>query len=156
MMKNLIIAVAMLLSPLLAVGQGGRVTVTMDDAANSAISVPRSQSMVQGYRLCIFSDNAQTGRAAAGAAIAQLRAIVGGISAEVVYENPFFKAYAGTCLNRIEAARLLGRVRGAFPRAIIVGETFPISTFGERYEDVTSPEGKSDGKTEVNTDVDTQ
>lgn len=137
-MKRYLIGVLVALAfPVIAFAQSGHVTVRMDAEASSAINTERSSSRVSGYRVCIFSDNSQTGRAAASAAVGQLRSILPGVPSGVIYQNPFFRAYAGYCLNKIEATRLLGRLRSAFPRAIIVGETFEISNFADQYQDVT-------------------
>lgn len=151
-MKRYFIGVVLaLLFPLIAFAQSGRVEVRMDGSANSAINAARSTERVSGYRVCIFSDNSQTGRAAASAAVGQLRSILPGVPAEVTYQNPFFRAYAGYCLNKIEATRLLGRLRSAFPRAIIVGESFTVSNFVGAYQDVI--EADSVGTQSVEADL---
>lgn len=137
-MRNILVVLLVAVFPFVAFAQSGRVAVRMDDAANTAILSAQGKAKVSGYRVCIFSDNSQTGRAAAQTAVGQLRSIMPGVPSEVSYENPFFKAYAGICLNRIEAARLLGRLRSSFPRAIIVSESFPVSNFAATYQDITA------------------
>lgn len=118
---------------------GASVNVTLDDRAASALANIPYNPKITGYRICIFSDNSQTARGAAGAAISQLNTSYGAIDANVVWQNPFFKVYAGHCLSKIEAAVLLGRLKYIFPAAFIVSEQMPISVFAADATEIVEP-----------------
>lgn len=99
------------------------VSVAMDydvaNAVNMAVSMGAQAPRVTGYRVCVFSDNSQTARGAAQSALSVVQRI-GGVASNMIYNNPFFRVYAGHCVNKTEATILLGRLRGTFPKAFIV------------------------------------
>lgn len=101
---------------------GAQVVVMNDhDVAASLYSAPNGGQTV-GYRICIFFDNTQNGRALANAALNTFQERFPGIPGEVVYANPTFKTMVGYCLDMNEASMLLGRVHEAFPSAVLVRE----------------------------------
>lgn len=120
---------------------GAVVRVNLDDLAAAAVYRNAPKDKVLGYRVCVFSDNSQSARAAAGTALSQLGQT--SVPANVVYQNPFFKVYAGYCINRVEATMLLGRLKGIFPAAFIVGEQMPISIFERNTSNQVQDEPKT-------------
>ncbi len=143
-MKRLIFAVAAVVfatSQLLAQSPRGLemlpngAKVTLDSASQVAINSAnfrgRGDDRILGYTICVYADNGQNARSTANATLAKLKAQFPGFYTELKYENPFFKVYISRCLNRSEAARMLGMVKPSFPRSIIAMEEFPISIFSE-------------------------
>lgn len=116
---------------------GGSVTVRLDNLASTAVMSAVYHPKTQGYRVCIFSDNSQTARGAAQAALAQLHQSYADLPGSVIYNNPFFKVNVGYCLTRTEATVLYGKLKYIFPKAFIVGEHLPISLFGAQDEVAT-------------------
>lgn len=108
---------------------GGSVKVRLDSSASAAVMSAVQSAKTQGYRVCIFSDNSQTARGAAHAALAQLHQSYADLSGSVIYNNPFFKVNVGYCLTRTEATVLYGKLKYIFPKAFIVGEQLPVSVF---------------------------
>lgn len=108
----------------------GRTSIAYDNESRVVIGRKRNLSnRASGMRVCIYFDNGQQARAGADQALSVLREMYPNLKGEVVYQNPFFKVMAGSCLDRIEAARLLGVLRNTFPGAIIVNETMPLENF---------------------------
>lgn len=97
----------------------GRISIKMDDATRKAVAAYTRVEKVVGYRVCIFSDNGQSARLAAGNALGTLRNVSPGTTGDMIYTNPFFRVYAGVCLTKAEATVLLGKLKGSFPRAFI-------------------------------------
>ncbi len=96
-----------------------------------------SVSKVVGYRICIFADNDQDARTKAMAAAETFDKQYRGNSAEVVYENPYFRVFVGPFLTYTEASAALGRLRANFPSAFIrKPEEFPIGVFSSRAGNV--------------------
>lgn len=106
-------------------------TVEMDSDVQSAVNSRRAKDKIWGYTVCLFADNGQDARVTAKNNHNKIKDLMPYEFSEVTYENPFFKVYVGRCLNRTEAVRLLGRVKGEFPRAIISVKEFDVAVFGE-------------------------
>ncbi len=97
-----------------------RVTVAeAGDAARAVAAASREAARPRffGYRVCIFQDNGQNGRAEAVAAKSLFEENFPGERVYMVYENPYFKVMVGNCLTAEEAIILKGRVAGTFPKA---------------------------------------
>lgn len=108
---------------------GGSVRVSVDQAslrALSALKVPARR--LPGMRVCVYFDNSQNARSGAGGALGRLNSIYPNLNGRVVYQNPFFKVMVGECIDRIEAARLLGVLKGTFPEAIIVNDAVSLGS----------------------------
>lgn len=128
-MRHLLLILAAIFSSVTLFAQSGSLVINLDQNASRATDMAGARQKISAFRVCLFSDNSQMARGAANAAIGQLHSVAPGVSGEAIYENPFFKAYAGYCLNRLEATRLLGRLKNIFPRAIIASKTLPITCF---------------------------
>lgn len=101
---------------------GAKVVVMNDhDVAAGLYTAPDGGRTV-GYRICIFFDNTQNGRALANGALASFKERFPGIPGQVIYANPTFKTMVGYCLDMNEASMLLGRVHESFPSAVLVRE----------------------------------
>lgn len=108
---------------------GASARVEMDGACARALSSLRvPPQRIHGMRVCIYFDNSQNARSGAGAALGRLNSIYPNLGGRVVHQSPFFKVMVGDCIDRIEAARLLGVLKNSFPGAIIVNDGVSIST----------------------------
>lgn len=108
----------------------GRVTVSETaDAARAVAAASREAARPRfyGYRVCIFQDNSQNGRAEAVAAKALFEQTYPGERVYMVYENPYFKVMVGNCLTSEEAIILKGRVSATFPKAFPRREELTLS-----------------------------
>ncbi len=140
-MKNRVYLILVLaLLPVICSAQFSGVRVKVDADSKAAIETPKMSGKINGFRVCLFSDNGQTARGAAYAALTQLGEIAPGVIGNVEYDNPFFKVYAGYCLSRSEAVRLLGRLKTVFPRAIISTATFEITDIFTPVNDEIQPQ----------------
>lgn len=111
-------------------GATAKVTVTeQPDVSRALAGAPRSGSSlrIDGYRVCIFFDNGESGRAGAFAAKSLFESTYPGIKAQVVYEAPYFRTKVGSCLTIEEAIILKGKVSGTFPKAITTSERLSIT-----------------------------
>ena len=107
------------------------VTVTeYGDAAEAVAEASRSvrTPALKAYRVCIFSDNARAGAAAAKELFEET---FPGTPVYMFYENPYFRVTVGNCLTLEEAIILKGRVSGTFPKAFPKSE--PLSLRDFRY-----------------------
>lgn len=104
---------------------GGSVSIKMDHQVQSALRAHVVPEKIQGYRVCIFSDNGQTARNGAQNAIGLLQKISPATSADIVYTEPFFRVYAGNYITKAEAAILLGQIKSSMPSAFIVIQAMP-------------------------------
>lgn len=108
----------------------GRVTVSETaDAARAVAAASREAARPRfyGYRVCIFQDNSQNGRAEAVAAKTLFEQTYPGERVYMVYENPYFKVMVGNCLTSEEAIILKGRVSATFPKAFPRREELTLS-----------------------------
>lgn len=94
--------------------------VSLDLNVATAVNAYVVPSKIMGYRVCVFSDNSQSARGAAAGALSVVHSVAAGVSANMIYDNPFFRVYAGYCTSKIEATILLGRLKYSFPKAFIV------------------------------------
>lgn len=81
---------------------------------------------IRGHRVCVYSDNSQNARANAEKAMAQFRETFPDIPAYLDYETPYFKVKVGNCVSYEEAITLWGRVKGVFPKSIMVDAVISI------------------------------
>ena len=75
---------------------------------------------ISGHRVCVYSDNSQNARTNAEKAMTQFRETFPDIPAYLDYETPYFKVKVGNCVNYEEAITLWGKVKGVFPKSIMV------------------------------------
>ena len=113
-----------------------RVMVAEHGTAASAVrsmAVHPSGAKVQGFRVCIYSDNVQNARTLARDAEARFKEIYPDIPTYMSYVNPYFRVTVGDCLTKEEAIILWGKIKGAFDRAVISQrEEIPLAVLGER------------------------
>lgn len=103
------------------------VTVTEDPVVQRALAgLKPATGRTSGMNICIFFDNGQNARSGAYGAAGRMSGTFGGVPTWVVYQNPFFKAMAGYCMDKLEAAQLLGMVKPMFPSAVIVKSSIPL------------------------------
>ncbi|MEG2865825.1 MAG: hypothetical protein RR858_06555 [Mucinivorans sp.] len=124
------------------------VKVNLDlDVANAVNAVVQPER-ISGYRVCVFSDNGQTARSAAQSALGAVRNI-GGVVSSMIYDNPFFRVYAGHCISKTEATILMGRLKGVFPKSFIVPYRMTVaelSTAVPKVEEAEPTEGKENNE----------
>ncbi len=130
-MKRVVVALIVCFSCIASYGQRGSLWVSVDSTAKNYIEMQQSTEYVQGFTICVFADNGQSARSEATATLSNIRQILPNMYARMQYENPFFKVYVGRCLNRSEAVRLLGSIKGIYPRAIISSTKLDIALFGK-------------------------
>lgn len=121
-----------LAEPVVAESVSVRGRVAVCEAADAARAVAAASRMgtrtrFYGYRVCIFQDNSQNGRAEAVAAKALFEQTYPGERVYMVYENPYFKVMVGNCLTSEEAIILKGRVSATFPKAFPRREELTLS-----------------------------
>lgn len=97
----------------------GRISIKLDNVTRKAMAAYTRADKVVGYRVCIFSDNGQNARSAAGSALGALQKVSPYTKGEMIYTNPFFRVYAGVCQTKAEATVLLGKLKSSFQRAFI-------------------------------------
>lgn len=134
-MNRLLIILLFVALPLASFSQIARVRVDVDSDAQRAISTDKSIGTINGYRVSIFSDNSQSARAAASTTLNRFKVVMPSVAATIEYDNPFFKVHVGYCITRSEAVRLLGSLKGMFPRAVIANSTFDVSLLIKDYPD---------------------
>lgn len=103
--------------------------VERGDAAGAVAQASRNNSWarMRGYRVCIFFDNGQDGRAGANAAKSLFETNYPGIKVYMVYETPYYKVSVGNCLTAEEAIILKGQVIDVFPKAFVKNEEFSLT-----------------------------
>lgn len=111
-------------------GAGSRARVSLDVATATAVNAYAKPEKVAAYRVCVFSDNSQSARGAAASALGAIGTVANGVKGDMVYDNPFFRVYAGYCLTKTEATILLGRLKGSFPKAFIVPWAMNVADLG--------------------------
>ena len=109
--------------------RGNRVVLVQDEALYGAMQqqiIQNESNRIQGYRIRIFSSNAQTARAASLAAKEEFEALFPSIPAYLNYVNLDFRVTVGDFRTRSEAMRFFKELT-ARPRysrtAMIVRET---------------------------------
>ncbi len=116
----------------------GTVSLSADSVSLRVIETGEEfSSSVLGYRILIYSNSSQSARSEASFAAARAKALLPSISTVVEYDNPFFRTYAGSCLHRIEAVRLLGVLKRRFPNAVISTKQFRTSYFSSKDSEFT-------------------
>lgn len=109
---------------------GSGVSVSLDVATATAVNAYAKPEKVAAYRVCVFSDNSQSARGAAASALGAIGTVASGVKGDMIYDNPFFRVYAGHCLTKTEATILLGRLKGSFPKAFIVPWAMNVADLG--------------------------
>ena len=102
-------------------------TETVKDAMRRQVTDNASRTL-SGYRVRIFFDNKQTARVESEETLRKFESMYHDVVAYRTYANPYFKVTVGDFRTRSEAARLLERIKGAFPSAFVVKENiaFPV------------------------------
>lgn len=106
------------------------VTVTESPDAQQALAGMRNQTAhnrIQGWRVCIFSDNTADARAKAHAAMETFKEHFSDIPLYNEYASPYFRVSVGNCTTAEEAIILLNRVNKMFPKAFIKQESLTLS-----------------------------
>jgi hypothetical protein len=115
----------------LAYGDGYGARVIVDESPELTALLDRftetGGQQVRVYRITIFSNNAQTGREQAAAAMSRFQSAFPGIPVERSYDNPNWKVFAGYCLTQDEAVALYGQVVALFGSATLSETTIPVS-----------------------------
>ncbi len=133
-MKRLVLLLLFLVSSHCASAQWGAVSVTLDSDAERAIGSQKVAQKKSGFAVCIFADNGQSARGQASEYLRDVKMLLPYEPSVMEYENPFFKVYVGECYNRSEAVRLLGILKGQFPRAVISIREYDLEIFAkERF-----------------------
>ena len=120
-----------LLMPSREMGDKAGVTVnqteTVKDAMRRQVEDNATRTL-SGYRVRIFFDNRQTARVESEETLKRFESMYHDVVAYRTYANPYFKVTVGDFRTRSEAARLLERIKGAFPSAFVVKENiaFPV------------------------------
>lgn len=113
----------------------GRAQVTVTehgDAARAVADAARAAQKlhIDGYRVCIFSDNGPKARDEAFAAKELFETTYPGIEVYAVYNPPpYFRVMIGNCLTREEAIILMNKVLSTFPKAYPKAEKLSLSDF---------------------------
>jgi len=100
-----------------------------DATSKSAIESFKSTPEVQGYKVCIFSGSEQDAREHAKQDLELCYTTFPDINGEIVYDAPIFKVLVGACVNRIEAIRLLARLKATFPKSFVMSCAIAIDDF---------------------------
>lgn len=133
-MKRIVLLLLFIVSSHCASAQWGALSVTLDSDAERAVLSQRVAQKKSGFAVCIFADNGQSARSQASEHLSDVQKLLPYEPSTVEYENPFFKVYVGECYNRSEAVRLLGLLKGEYPRAIISIREFDMEVFSkERF-----------------------
>lgn len=124
--------------PSKAEGDAATVQVTQPDAVKSALDrqiASNSERSINGYRVRIFFDNAQTARTASETIVTKFSQAYPGVPVYRTYANPYFKVTVGDFRTRSEAMALLVRLENEYPRALLVREkiNYPAADSKDTY-----------------------
>ncbi len=107
-----------------------RITVSEDSSAAEAVQRLQAQNnrqRLQGWRICIFSDNTPDAREGASKAMALFREHFPTIPLYDQYASPYFRVSVGNCTTPEEAIILLEHLKPLFPKAFMKQEQFTLS-----------------------------
>lgn len=133
-MKKLIFAMLCVVIVLPLLAQSPNLNVKLDASAMRAVQSQRTVTEKWGYTVCIYADNGQNARYEASRYLSKIRSLLPYEPSRLEYENPFFKVYVGECYDRSEAVRLIGLIKGVFPKSVISVKEFSLQTFAEFRE----------------------
>jgi len=109
---------------------GARVEVTVEGSAAGVLRSAQGTAhtaTTTAFAVSLIRDNTQHARENTYAAAAEFREAFPGITVEVSYEAPWFRATAGCFVNRTDAVALCGRVLPRFKKAIVIQQELPLA-----------------------------
>lgn len=110
-----------------------RVVVTERGDAASTIKMLESavtDDKVYVYRVSILNDSSQEARSVAYSTLDKFRELYPGTFSDIYYVEPSYRVLVGNCLTKEESIILWGRIKGTFPKAVLVSrEKVPVSAF---------------------------
>ncbi len=130
-MKKIFILIVLALCAMPSLAQNPKLSVKLDAASMQAVQRQKTVDKKWGYTVCIFADNGQNARSQANVYLTKIRNLLPYEPSKLEYENPFFKVYVGECYERSEAVRLIGLIKGIFPKAVIAVKEFNLQSFAE-------------------------
>ncbi len=101
---------------------------------------------VSGYRIRLFLDSRRTAREESLSVMSRFHSLYPNIPVYRTFSAPNFKVSAGNLRTRVEAEKLLRKLKPDFPDAFIVRDRFRFPTLGE--PDLSAP----DPATQMETD----
>jgi len=108
-------------------GSGGRITIERSAELQALLDgAGQHASQVRLYRIVIYSDNVQSGRERAAAAMSRFRSAFPGVPVTRSYKSPYWEVTAGYCLTQDEAIALFGQVRTLFNSATLRETVVPL------------------------------
>ena len=104
-------------------GQGGKVVLHQDSYLKTAFESyvkSNSERSKTGYRIMVFTSNAQIARGESESIVSQFNSMYPGLGVYRSYANPFFKVNVGDFRIKSDALKLYNEILGRYPRAKIV------------------------------------
>jgi len=105
------------------IGQGGKVVLHQDSYLKTAFESyvkSNAERSKTGYRIMVFTSNAQIARGESESVVSQLNSMYPGLGVYRTYANPFFKVTVGDFRLKSDALKLYNEILGRYPRAKIV------------------------------------
>ena len=96
---------------------------TVNIALDSIASIRLSENKVTGYTIMVYSSRS---REEARKALGRFRQHLPDATADLVYQQPYFRVKTGKFMHEIHAYGLLEEIKQEFNTAIIVPETYKI------------------------------
>ncbi len=106
-------------------------------ALNGQTSVNAGKT-VSGYRIRLFLDSRRTAREESLSVMSRFHSLYPNVPVYRTFSAPNFKVSAGNLRTRVEAEKLLRRLKSEFPDAFIVRDRFRFPTLGE--PDLSAPD----------------
>lgn len=104
-------------------GQGGKVVLHQDSYLKTAFESyvkSNAERSKTGYRIMVFTSNAQIARGESESVVSQLNSMYPGLGVYRTYANPFFKVTVGDFRLKSDALKLYNEILERYPRAKII------------------------------------
>jgi hypothetical protein len=118
-----------------ASGTGVSGTVQITEYGDAATIIEQNlyapPSVMNGYRIVIFTSNTPNARREATDAESKFKGLNTGEKTYLSYDAPYFKVSVGNFIHQEEAVSILGQIHKEFPQAFITQERINIREFTE-------------------------
>ncbi len=125
-MKLWLAGLFLIIATCVSAQQAGKVTLHQPSGLESLvekhIAVNEKMEGIPGFRIQIFTDSGNNSKRRALQAKAKFRMSFSDIDAYIVFQAPYYKVEVGNYITRLEAERVLNKLKEIYPGAFIVAE----------------------------------